>query len=61
MIDGIEFPSDAGGTEVRIELTEGRLVPATLRWAADGKAGIEFDRPVNLDQLNTPKPKTLRR
>ena len=61
MIDGIEFPSDAGGTAVRIELSEGRLVPATLRWATDGRAGIEFATPVNIEQLNAPKSKTVRR
>jgi diguanylate cyclase (GGDEF)-like protein len=65
MIDGIELPDTADGTAdgtaVRIELSEGRFVPATLRWAGDGRAGIEFAHPVNLDQLNGPKTKPIRR
>ncbi len=61
MIDGIELPGDAIGMQIRIELTEGWYVPATLRWAKEGRAGIEFDRPVNMDRLAAAKPKPIRR
>ncbi len=61
MIDGVEFPGNSGGTDVRIELTEGWFVPATLRWATDGRAGIEFAGAVNLDRLAAAKPKPARR
>ncbi len=61
MIDGIELPDDTAGMQIRIELTEGWYVPATLRWAIEGRAGIEFDRPVNMDRLAAAKPKPIRR
>ncbi|WP_326525721.1 putative bifunctional diguanylate cyclase/phosphodiesterase [Sphingomonas sp.] len=61
MIDGIEFPTDAAGKPIRIELTDGWFVDATLRWATEGRAGIEFVQSVNLDQLNAPKTRSLRR
>jgi diguanylate cyclase (GGDEF)-like protein len=54
MIDGIEFERDPAGTEIRIELIEGERVTGTLRWAKDGKAGIEFDRQFDLERLNQP-------
>jgi len=55
MIDGVEFDQDAIGTPVQIEIGEGRHVTATLRWAEDGRAGIMFDRAVDLDQLSAAK------
>ncbi len=56
MIDGIAFPTDAIGMALRIELTEGGYMGATLRWARDGQAGIMFDRAVPLDRLTAQTP-----
>ncbi|MBN8814031.1 MAG: EAL domain-containing protein [Sphingomonas sp.] len=52
MIDGIEFPSQSIGVEMMIELLEGQMFPATLRWAQDGRAGLEFNQYFNLERLN---------
>ena len=57
LIDGISFPAEIGDLSVQIELTEGRMVPATLRWASDGQAGIEFHHPVATDQLVADRPR----
>ena len=34
-----------------IELLEDQMFPATLRWAADGKAGLAFAESFNLERL----------
>jgi len=52
MIDGVEFPEDATGMKIAIELQEGRLIEATLRWAKEGQAGIQFAQPVSIERLN---------
>ena len=54
MIDGVEFPGSVDGMTVQIELSEGRLMPATMRWANNGQAGLQFGQPVNVDQLGPP-------
>jgi diguanylate cyclase (GGDEF)-like protein len=51
MIDGIEIDGEAIGMNVLIELVEDEMFPAKLRWAADGRAGLEFDRPFNMERL----------
>ncbi|WP_375397955.1 putative bifunctional diguanylate cyclase/phosphodiesterase [uncultured Sphingomonas sp.] len=56
LIDGIEFPRDPAGIDVLIELLEGQMFPATIRWAKDGKAGVEFSENFNLERLNAPVP-----
>ena len=56
MIDGIEFGRDPGPLDVQIELLEGQMFPATLRWANDGKAGLEFAQHFNLERLNAAAP-----
>ncbi|MBN8808185.1 MAG: EAL domain-containing protein [Sphingomonas sp.] len=62
MIDGIEFPSEPGGVDVMIELLEGQMFPATVRWAKDGRAGLEFAQYFNLERLNAVPARTqLRR
>lgn len=52
MIDGIEIDGEAGGIDILIELLEDQMFPAKLRWAADGKAGIEFAQNFNMERLN---------
>jgi diguanylate cyclase (GGDEF)-like protein len=52
MIDGIEFPETMIGQPVSIELTEGRMVDAELRWTRDGQAGLKFREPLILDQMS---------
>lgn len=52
MIDGIDVDPDAIGLEIMIELLEEQMFPATIRWATDGKAGLEFAQHFNLERLN---------
>jgi len=52
MIDGIDVDQDAIGLEIMIELLEEQMFPAKIRWAADGKAGLEFAQHFNLERLN---------
>ncbi|MGJ3648973.1 putative bifunctional diguanylate cyclase/phosphodiesterase [Sphingomonas sp. GlSt437] len=54
MIDGIEFGGPAEGTPISIELIEGEMVPARVRWASDGRAGIEFFEAFNIERLAQP-------
>jgi diguanylate cyclase (GGDEF)-like protein len=56
LIDGIEFPRDPAGIDVLIELLEGQMFPATIKWAENGRAGLEFTENFNLERLNQPAP-----
>lgn len=51
MIDGIEFGGPAEGMPIDIELIDGELTPARVRWARDQKAGLEFFEAFNLERL----------
>ena len=53
MIDGIDVEAGAGELDVLIELLEDQMFPAKLRWAADGKAGLEFAETFNMERLAT--------
>ncbi|WP_404371684.1 putative bifunctional diguanylate cyclase/phosphodiesterase [Sphingomonas sp. MMS24-J45] len=53
MIDGIEVEDGVGDLDVLIELLENQMFPARLRWAADGKAGLEFAETFNMERLAT--------
>lgn len=61
MIDGIEFRQKSIGMKLHIELVEGEMVGATLRWARGGQAGIKFDAPFNPERLNAPGQRGSRR
>lgn len=61
MIDGIEFPQKAIGMPIRIELIEGEMVGATVRWSRGGQAGVKFDRPFNPERLNALGHRSVRR
>ena len=61
MIDGIEIDGEAIGLDLLIELIDDEMFPAKLRWAKDGKAGIEFARHFNLERLSAPAPRSIRR
>ncbi|HVI97598.1 MAG TPA: EAL domain-containing protein [Sphingomonas sp.] len=61
MIDGIEAGEDAIGIDLLIELLENEMFPARLRWASDGKAGIEFAEHFNMERLNQLTPRALRK
>ena len=54
MIDGVDLPDQAIGYPVRLEVIEGELLPATIRWVDDGRAGLAFERAFDLDRLNQP-------
>ncbi|MCP3734805.1 EAL domain-containing protein [Sphingomonas sp. RP10(2022)] len=60
MIDGIEVGGQAVGLDVLIELVEDQMVSARIAWAADGKAGLEFNEAINLDRLNPAQPGRMR-
>jgi diguanylate cyclase (GGDEF)-like protein len=51
LIDGVDLPAEAVGFEMKIELIEGQLVPATIRWVDDGRAGLQFAYPIDVEQL----------
>jgi len=54
MIDGIEIDGEAIGMDVMIELLENEMFAAKLRWAADGRAGLEFEQAFNMERLAGP-------
>jgi diguanylate cyclase (GGDEF)-like protein len=56
MIDGIDVDQDAIGLEIMIELLEEQMFPAKIRWAAEGKAGLEFAQHFNMERLNPQTP-----
>jgi hypothetical protein len=56
MIEGIDVEPDSGELDVSIELLDNQMFPAKLRWAADGKAGLEFAEAFNLERLAAPAP-----
>ena len=60
MIDGVDFPEEAVGVDVLIELLEDQLFTATVRWAKDGKVGLAFAENFNLERLQ-PAAKPPRR
>ena len=61
MIDGIEIDGEAIGLDLLIELIDSEMFPAKLRWARDGKAGIEFAEHFNLERLSAPATRSIRR
>ncbi|MGN6278067.1 MAG: EAL domain-containing protein [Sphingomonas sp.] len=61
MIDGIEIDGSGVGLDLLIELLDNEMFPAKLRWAKDGKAGIEFARHFNLERLGQAAPRSIRR
>jgi len=54
MIEGIEVDDGTTGLDVLIELLEDQMFPAKLRWATDGRAGLEFAETFNLERLAAP-------
>ncbi len=56
MIEGIDVEEGSGEIDVQIELLEGQMLPARLRWAANGKAGLEFSETFNLNRLADATP-----
>ena len=55
MIDGLAFDGDVEsgvGPDVLIELLEDQMFAARIRWARNGRAGIEFAEHFNLDRLH---------
>ncbi|PSJ43080.1 EAL domain-containing protein [Allosphingosinicella deserti] len=47
MIDGYDLPLSAG-QQLQVDIADNKLVPAVVRWAKDGRAGLEFVDPVDL-------------
>ena len=61
MIDGIPLTSYPDGLAMQIELVEDQMVSARIRWAHNGKAGIEFDEAFPLERLNQGQGSRARR
>ena len=61
MIDGIEFGRDPQQVTLMIELADGKMFPARVRWARDGRAGIEFEERFDLDWLNAGEGSRVRK
>ena len=55
------LPGEAIGVDLLIELIDDEMFPAKLRWAKNGKAGIEFARNFNLERLSQAPPRSIRR
>ena len=51
LIDGVDLPPESIGFEMAIELIDGQFVPATIRWIDDGRAGLQFAYPLDIEQL----------
>jgi diguanylate cyclase (GGDEF)-like protein len=52
MIDGVDLPVEAVNYPVRIEVIDGEMLTATIRWVDDGRAGLAFDQAFDLRLLN---------
>ena len=61
LIDGLEIAGDGQGLDVLIELLEDQMFAARVRWARDGKAGIEFAEHFNLERLSEARERGIRR
>ncbi|WP_375390868.1 EAL domain-containing protein, partial [uncultured Sphingomonas sp.] len=61
MIDGLALSDNGEGVDVLIELLEDQMFAARIRWARDGKAGIEFAEHFNLERLNQTHVRSIRR
>jgi len=57
MIEGIAIDGDPVGLPLLIELIEDQLFAAQIRWADQGRAGLQFAEPFDLAQL-APLPAT---
>jgi len=56
MIDSVNFPKDAVGVDILIELLESEMSPATIRWTGNGQAGIEFGESLDESSLEAIVP-----
>ncbi|MCW6531787.1 EAL domain-containing protein [Sphingomonas sp. MMSM20] len=56
LIDGVDFPAEAVGADVLIELLDNELFAATIRWASDGRAGLQFAEAFDIDRLGQSAP-----
>ena len=61
MIDGLPLDGNGEGVDLLIELLEDQMFAARIRWARDGKAGIEFAEHFNLERLNYAQGRGIRR
>ena len=52
MVDGLQIEGDGEGLDCLIELLEDQMFAARIRWARDGRAGLEFAEAFNLERLN---------
>ncbi len=60
-LEGLRIDGNPAGVEMQIELLEDQMTPARIRWAHDGKAGVEFHEAFDLDRLNQGHASRIRR
>ena len=56
MIDDADLARFPEGASLRIELLDDQMFDGRLRWARDGRAGIRFLEPFDLDRLHAARP-----
>jgi diguanylate cyclase (GGDEF)-like protein len=62
MIDGIVIDGDVAGIDLLLELVEDQMFSAEVRWAGEGKVGVQFAERFDLSRLAAPPPaRQLRR
>lgn len=61
MIDGLTVDQAPIGVELLIELVENQMFAARICWAADGRAGLQFAQPLDLQRLLSTPARPLRR
>ena len=54
MVEGLMVRGDPTGAGVSIELVDGQMIGAQIRWLRDGRAGLAFDHPVDIERLGPP-------
>ncbi|MBX9815501.1 MAG: diguanylate cyclase [Proteobacteria bacterium SG_bin5] len=57
LLDGLAFNRDPSGTGLLLEVIDGEPIAATIRWANDGKCGVEFAERFDLERLNAEPPR----
>ena len=62
MIEGIRFPDNAANLDLLIELIEGQMFSAKVKWSKNGQVGLEFAESFDMERLPTAEdPQSMRR
>ena len=60
MIDNVDLPEEAIGHSMEVNLGDGEVITATVRWTKEGRAGLQFSRQIDIERLIQP-PQRQRR